>query len=301
MSLGRFCALLEYASEAAHDQAFALKFALSYKSGSTGPFGYGLMAAPTLEHFLRFHAEHAQYSAQTSYSKLKVVEDHVIYTWTFAPVITKRDQFVDLGSTLFIRHLRRQFGSRISEISLALERKSPDDPKPFRAALSSHIQFGCRINTLIVPVDLLSLKNPHADARLFELMDMQCRQLRPVPKEDADFKEEMERFILSRMSEDEITLASAAAFFGVSERTLQRRLAELETTLAELRDGIRRDLAEQLMAETMLSATEVSYRLGYSAPSAFTRSFQRWFGISPREFRSHNHRDTVPERGNVSG
>lgn len=288
VSLGRFCALLEYCAETTKDEAFGLKFGLQYKAGSTGPFGYGLMAAPTLEHFLRFQTEHMQYSAQTSYGRLETEDNYLVYRWTFSPVILKRDQFVDLGITLIMRHIRRLFGSKTSEIEVELERKPPADPRPFRENVAGHITFDCHINSLWVPTDLLSLPNANSDPKLFELMDLQCRQLRPELTEDADFREEMERFILSRMSEDEITLASAAHFFGVSERTLQRRLAELDTTLNELRDGMRRRLAEKLMAETALSATEVSYRLGYSAPSVFTRSFHRWFGTTPREYRSLN-------------
>lgn len=288
LSLGRFCALLEYCAEATKDETFGLKFALQYTSGSTGPFGYGLMAAPTLEHFLRFQAEHMQYSAQTSYGRLAEEDGYLVYRWTFAPVIVKRDQFVDLGITLVMQHIRRLFGAATAGIEVELERKAPSDPRPFREHIASHITFEGRINSLWVPAELASLPNPNGDPKLFELMDLQCQQLRPELTEDADFREEMERFILSRMSEDEMTLASAASFFGVSERTLQRRLAELDTNLNELRDGLRRRLAEQLMAQTALSATEVSYRLGYSAPSVFTRSFHRWFGTTPREFRNLN-------------
>jgi len=302
VSLGRFCALLEYCAEATKDETFGLRFALQYKAGSTGPFGYGLMAAPTLEQFLRFQTEHMQYSAQTSYGRLEAEDNYLVYRWTFAPVILKRDQFVDLGVTLVMRHIRRLFGPTTAEIEVELERKAPSDPRLFRENIANHIAFDCRINSLWVPVELLSLPNPNGDPKLFQLMDLQCRQLRPELTEEADFREEMERFILSRMSEDEITLASAANFFGVSERTLQRRLAELDTTLNELRDGMRRRLAEQLMAETALSATEVSYRLGYSAPSVFTRSFHRWFGTTPREYRSVTRaRDLTKLKDTVSG
>ena len=46
------------------------------------------------------------------------------------------------------------------------------------------------------------------------------------------------------------TLAGAAAQAGMSERTLQRRLTEEGTSLQEILDQCRRDLAEKLLLET---------------------------------------------------
>lgn len=288
LSLGKVCALLEYCAEASGDEALGIHFGLQYTTGSTGALGYGLMAAPTLEDFLRFQTEHVPYATQTSYSKLTYGAETVSFSWTYAPVILKRDQFVDLGLTLIMRHMRTLFGPQTAAISVALERCQPLDQKPFHEAFGARIEFGARINRLLVPRRLLSLTNKRGDPRLYQLMDLQCRLLRPKLSEASDFREEIECFILTRMPDDEISLASAANHFGVSERTLQRRLAELDTTLNEMRDQLRQKLAGQLMAESGLSATEVSYRLGYSAPSAFSRSFHRWYGTSPRLYRSRS-------------
>jgi AraC-like DNA-binding protein len=82
-----------------------------------------------------------------------------------------------------------------------------------------------------------------------------------------------------------IGLGEAANYFRVSERTLQRRLAEAGTSINDLRDEARRELAQRLLVETQLSAGEIASRLGYSAPSAFTRSTIRWFGKTPRDYR----------------
>lgn len=295
ISLARFCALLEYCATAADDEAFGIKFGLKYKAGSTGPFGYGLMSAPTLEQFLRFQAEHMSYSAQTSYSKLEFQGDTVFYSWTFAPVIVNRTQFVDLGLTLIMRHMRALFGPPIAAIHVILERIAPKDPRIFREAFGRNVEFAARINRLSIPRRLMTLPNIKGDPQLFRMMDLQCRQLRPSLQEEDDFRDEIERFILSRMSDDEISLSSAALYFGISERTLQRRLAESDTTLNEIRDQLRQRLAGQLMAETALSATEISYRLGYSGPSAFTRSFHRWYGTTPQAFRSQSRASRASE------
>jgi AraC-like DNA-binding protein len=73
---------------------------------------------------------------------------------------------------------------------------------------------------------------------------------------------------------------------ALSPRTLQRRLAIEGTSFAEVPDDTRRHIAEAYIKDRALALTDVSYLLGFSEPSAFTRAFQRWFGLAPRQFRN---------------
>jgi AraC family transcriptional regulator len=49
--------------------------------------------------------------------------------------------------------------------------------------------------------------------------------------------------------------------------------------------GLRTAHAERLLAETDLSITQISSRVGYSSPSHFTKAFRQATGLSPRAFR----------------
>ena len=40
-----------------------------------------------------------------------------------------------------------------------------------------------------------------------------------------------------------------------------------------------------LLLETDLTLSSIGYKIGFSAPAAFTRSAIRWFGMTPSEFR----------------
>jgi AraC family transcriptional regulator len=50
--------------------------------------------------------------------------------------------------------------------------------------------------------------------------------------------------------------------------------------------ALRHARAQKLLAETDLSITEISARVGYSSPSHFTRAFRQATGLTPRAFRS---------------
>jgi AraC-like DNA-binding protein len=76
-----------------------------------------------------------------------------------------------------------------------------------------------------------------------------------------------------------------AAQFNVHSKTLQRRLADEETTFFALVDGIRRDTAEHYLRNTDIDLSHLSRELGYTEHSALTRSCKRWFGTGPAAYR----------------
>ncbi|MEZ5592792.1 MAG: helix-turn-helix transcriptional regulator [Gammaproteobacteria bacterium] len=87
------------------------------------------------------------------------------------------------------------------------------------------------------------------------------------------------------MSEGIPTISDVAGHFGMSGRTLQRRLANRGYSYQTLVDESRRQLAERLLQQTDYSLAEVAFMTGFSEQSAFTRAFKRWAGQTPRSFR----------------
>jgi AraC-like DNA-binding protein len=73
----------------------------------------------------------------------------------------------------------------------------------------------------------------------------------------------------------------------VSSRTLQRRLADENTNLRTLVLEVRRELAQKYIADKTMPLAEISYMLGFSDTSSFSRAFKQWTGDAPASFRSH--------------
>ena len=76
-----------------------------------------------------------------------------------------------------------------------------------------------------------------------------------------------------------------AARLGMSERTLQRHLAERGQTFKGLVNAVRRQAAESLLSTTDNSLSEVAFLTGFSDQSAFQRAFKSWTGLTPFGFR----------------
>ena len=74
----------------------------------------------------------------------------------------------------------------------------------------------------------------------------------------------------------------------VSARTLIRRLGEEGTRYQTLLDHTRADLACWWLAQTPLPVEAVAARLGFADTSNFSRSFRRWCGQTPSDYRNQH-------------
>lgn len=87
------------------------------------------------------------------------------------------------------------------------------------------------------------------------------------------------------------SIEQVAHDLGLSPRSLHRRLKIEGVTFQSFKDTVRRDKTMTWLRETDLSISAIGDRLGYSDPSAFHRSFKRWTGISPTEYRRLAHEE----------
>lgn len=76
-----------------------------------------------------------------------------------------------------------------------------------------------------------------------------------------------------------------AAALCLHPRTLQRRLAVENTSFEQLKDDVRRHIAQHHLQNSCLPLSQVAALLGYSEQSALTRSCHRWFKLPPRALR----------------
>jgi AraC-like DNA-binding protein len=88
------------------------------------------------------------------------------------------------------------------------------------------------------------------------------------------------------LSSGELSEMEIAQHLHMSRRTLQRKLAEAETTYQKLIDDTRRELALSYIEDPRHSITDITFMLGFSQQSAFTRAFKRWTRLPPTDYRA---------------
>lgn len=82
------------------------------------------------------------------------------------------------------------------------------------------------------------------------------------------------------------SLETVARRLDISPRTLQRRLKDNDMTHSQLLHQLRFVRACQLLAQHDMRISQVARETGFATPSAFSRAFHSWTGLSPRVFRN---------------
>jgi AraC-like DNA-binding protein len=145
------------------------------------------------------------------------------------------------------------------------------------------VDFGAPVDEIVLCPSVAELPMPHAHAGMCAYFERAARrQLRAVGGGTSE-RDRVRTLVESQLQLGPIALDEAATRLRMSTRTLQRRLREQGTTLHDLHDEVRRERAVVLL-DREVSIPEVSFRLGYSEPSAFHRAFRRWTGTSPGAF-----------------
>ena len=85
------------------------------------------------------------------------------------------------------------------------------------------------------------------------------------------------------------TIEDIAASLGISSRTLQRNLTAEGTKFNQELQNVQKILAFSYFKNPEMTTEDVSYLLGYSEVSSFSRAFKKWTGQTISEYRGLPH------------
>lgn len=100
-----------------------------------------------------------------------------------------------------------------------------------------------------------------------------------------NFLDSLSAIIGTYLPDRKMNIRLAAEMAGLSKRTFQRRLGDLQLDYNTLIDRERLKQAQSMLIKPDIPVTEMAFNLGYSDTAHFTRAFRRWTALSPRQYR----------------
>jgi len=100
-----------------------------------------------------------------------------------------------------------------------------------------------------------------------------------------DFVTALRALIRPYLAQGHPHLSLVAEIVGMSERTLQRRLAQSGSTYSQIVQEARFSIASDLLADPDLNIADIAFTAGYDNAPHFSRAFKRLTGMTPRDYR----------------
>jgi len=194
-------------------------------------------------------------------------------------------QTTELSLGVSLRVLRFLMGAEYAPIAVHL----PHDPLTPKADYVRYFgctpQFAARTAGFTVRAADLGRPLHRDDVAHRAVVDY----LNGITPHDAGIVESVRTIVRQLLPTGAATLDVVADQFNLHPKTLQRRLAEDDTTFAALVDQVRKDVADRYLRNTGISLTHLARELGYAEQSVLTRSCKRWFGTGPAAYRNRTH------------
>ena len=100
--------------------------------------------------------------------------------------------------------------------------------------------------------------------------------------------------VFDRLSDSEFSVDDLCAGLNMSQSTLYRKLKVTAGQSAnEFIQNIRLKYAARLLRETSRTVSEITFDVGFSDSSYFSRAFRKCFGVSPKQWREQDAPEKV--------
>jgi AraC-like DNA-binding protein len=181
---------------------------------------------------------------------------------------------------------RTDFGAPLSPLLVNLRRQAPRNHRCYEKFFGCTVAFGALCDEIILSPADADRQLPTANRNLARTFDaILAEQL--VSLDMGDLEGRCRKYFLEELTSGEPTEEALAKAMAMSRRTLQRKLGEMGLTYRGLLESTRYDLALRYLDDPSKSVTDITFLLGFSEHSAFTRAFKRWNGQAPTAYREN--------------
>lgn len=162
----------------------------------------------------------------------------------------------------------------------------PDNYKELERVVGCPVKFEQGENAIFFSKDKVEKEVVTSDYNLLQVLVAHANSKMEQMAQGHGFYNIVRKSVLNLVKPEFPTIEQVAAHLNMSVRTFQRKLSDEGHSYKALVDELRQEFAMSYLKDDTLSINEIAYLLSYADASAFIRSFKRWTGKTPSEYRS---------------
>jgi AraC-like DNA-binding protein len=267
------------------DPCFGLRCARFVHPSQIGALGYAFLASTTLRE--AFEVMRRYIRVLNDQGEFRIAEEDGRITATLQVAQDSENMTVrDDGQVAYAVTLcRMNAGPEFDPSRVTFRHPEPDDPKPYRELFRCPVHFGAEANTLTITSEQADRPLPSANPMLAQMNERVVIQ-RLAKLDQDDIPNRVRAAIMEQLPSGKVTDESVADALHMTSRTLHRRLKAEGHSFRSMLKGVRQELAEHYINDDTLTLTEITFLLGFSEMSSFSRAYKNWTGVSPSRARS---------------
>ncbi|MDB6145894.1 MAG: transcriptional regulator, AraC family [Pseudomonas sp.] len=245
--------------------------------------GYALAASGTLMDFCRRLQRYFRLVSQVAKISVTEVDDQVLLRFEYLDDVSGETE--DAFFAFLIRTMRMLHTPEFNPLRMELHRKMPHEGAgPYETLFRAPISFSATSGLFVF-----------AKADMLLLLTGSCPELAQVNDniiisylarlDKSDVITGVTQKIIEFLPDGDCTRDRVASALFMSPTKLQLKLSQRGTHFQQLLDDTRKELACSYLSQLSRPVTEITFLLGFSDTSNFTRAFKRWTGLSPTDFR----------------
>lgn len=277
------------------DEFFGLHLGESMNMSAAGLVAQITQTSETVLQALQYACDFAQLACSSLPMKLEEEKESYRLSMTPEPLWARDSppavRHTVEGTIAFtIREFHELTRKAHYPLGISLPYQKPNSTKEYERLFQCPVNFNS--SEIVVKFSKSQLLEPiiTSDYNLLRILVAHAEERIAAIHRKGGFFEEVKTSVAHLIRPEFPTIDQVASHLNVSVRTLQRRLAEEDHTFKEIIETLRKEFAYSYLKTPELSINEIAYLLSYADASAFIRSFKRWEGCTPNEYRQGTNR-----------
>lgn len=293
LSYRRFTALLKLCAHTSNNPSFGLQYGLYQGVSIFGPLLYLIRNTRTVEEALIELQQNYSLQNGAAEVELGVEGDLAVLSYHISEQdLPGVDQAEELAVGVGIQLMKALAGAHWQPDAILLRNAPLSEPSTYRKILGQLPTFGAHSPCLVFHRNVLSQPLDMANEELHDLIAGHLSRMERLSIDEMPCY--VKQLLRNLLPSGRVTIERIADCMAFNPRTLQRRLAQEGTSFQDLLDETRKHMAQQYLEDASISIAHMASLLGYADLTAFCRAFQRWFSVSPREWRKQRHPGLQP-------
>ena len=266
------------------DPLFGLKGEEYFRPAHLGPLGFAWLASANL---------HAAFQRLSRYARvinemltITLFEDGSNLVVSFNARVSSLHESVreDAQMSSVIKCCRALAGNKFQPALVRYQQAEPVDTSFHYALFRCPIEFNAKATSMVIPLEVADKRLTGSNEELAQLNEhIVVKYLAHSDKKD--IVNRTKAAIIEALGSGSATETMIAETLHTTPRNLHRKLIKENTSFKFLLKDVRQELAQVYIQDRKMSMTEISFMLGFSEVSSFSRAYKNWTGYAPTDSR----------------